>query len=57
MKRYIVKFEEIRYYEMIVDAWDEASAIKATRTGPDNPRWVNVELENFRAEAITRELA
>jgi hypothetical protein len=57
MKRYIVKFEEIRHYEMVVDAWDEESAIRHARTGPENPIWVNVELENFRAESITGEAA
>ncbi|WP_158081535.1 hypothetical protein [Nitrobacter vulgaris] len=57
MKRYIVKFEEIRHYEMVVDAFDEEGAIKKSRTGPDLPTWVNVELDNFRAEAITREPA
>ena len=57
MKRYIVKFAEIRHYEMIVDAFDEEGAIKEVRTGPGLPTWVNVELESFRAEAITREPA
>jgi hypothetical protein len=57
MKRYIVKFAEIRHYEMIVDAFDEESAIKRARTGPENPTWVCVELDNFRAEAITAEAA
>ena len=57
MKRYIVKFEEIRHYEMVVDAWDEESAIRHARTGPENPVWVNVDLENFRAESITGEAA
>lgn len=52
MKRYIVKFAEIRHYEMVVDAYDEAAAIKKVRCGPDHPTWVNVELENFRAEQI-----
>jgi len=52
MKRYIVKFAEIRHYEMVVDAYDEAAAIKKARCGPDHPTWVNVELENFRAEQI-----
>jgi hypothetical protein len=53
MKRYTVKFAEIRHYEMTVDAWDEASAIRRARTGPEHPLWVNVELDNFRAEQIT----
>jgi hypothetical protein len=57
MKRYIVKFEEIRHYEMIVDAFDEEAAIRRARTGPENPTWVNVDLENFRAESITGEAA
>jgi hypothetical protein len=55
MKRYIVKFAEIRHYEMIVDAFDEEGAIRRARTGPENPTWINVELDNFRAEAITKE--
>lgn len=52
MKRYIVKFAEIRHYEMVVDACDEAAAIKKVRCGPDHPIWVNAQLENFRAEQI-----
>lgn len=57
MKRYIVKFEEIRHYEMVVDAFDEEGAIRKARTGPENPVWLEVELDNFRAEAITGEAA
>lgn len=57
MKRYIVTFDEVRRYEMVVDAFDEESAIRRARTGPENPVWVNVDLENFRAEAITGEAA
>jgi hypothetical protein len=57
MKRYIVKFEEIRHYEMVVDACDAESAIRRARTGPENPVWINVDLENYRAEPITGEPA
>ena len=52
MKRYIVKFVEIRHYEMIVDAFDEERAIDRARSGPDHPSWVCVELDNFKAEQI-----
>jgi hypothetical protein len=53
MKRYIVKFAEIRHYEMTVEASDEAQAIKRVRTGPEHPTWVNVELDRFYAHEIT----
>jgi hypothetical protein len=52
MKRYIVKFVELRHYEMTVEAWDEQSAIKHARTGPEHPVWVNVELDRFYAQEV-----
>lgn len=52
MKRYTVKFAEIRHYEMIVDAYDEAAAIRKVRCGPEHPKWTYVELGNWRAEQI-----
>ncbi len=39
---------------MVVDASDETAAIKKVRCGPDHTTWVNVELENFRAEQIAK---
>jgi hypothetical protein len=53
MKRYIVKFVELRHYEMSVEAYDEQSAIKRVRTGPEHPRWVNVEVDHFYAQEVT----
>jgi hypothetical protein len=55
MKRYIVKFVEIRHYEMIVDAFDEERAIDRARRGPEHPRWVwvNAELDQFEAQEIS----
>ena len=52
MKRYIVKFVELRHYEMIVDALDEESAIQRATRGPENPVWVNAELDQFEAQEI-----
>lgn len=52
MKRYIVKFAEIRHYEMVIDACDEAAAVKRASCAPEHPRWISVELDNFRAEQI-----
>jgi hypothetical protein len=37
MQRYIVKFVEVRRYEMTVDAIDPEAAIRFAANGPDNP--------------------
>lgn len=52
MKRYVVKFVELRQYEMTVDACDKESAIQRAIRGPEFPVWINTELNNFEAEEI-----
>ncbi|NEJ60777.1 hypothetical protein GUK21_31890 [Rhizobium leguminosarum] len=52
MKRYVVKFVELRKYEMLVDAFDQESAIQRAIRGPEFPMWINTELDHFEAEEI-----
>ena len=51
MQRYIVKFVEVRHYEMTVYNRRKA-AIRHSANGPDNPLWMKVELERFEAKEI-----
>jgi hypothetical protein len=55
MQKYIVKFVELRHYEMTVEARDEASAIESAKSGPEFPVWTGVELDGFKALPITGE--
>jgi hypothetical protein len=52
MQRYIVKFVEVRHYEMTVDAVDREAATRFATNGPDNPVWIKVELDRFEAQEI-----
>jgi hypothetical protein len=53
MKQYVVKFTELRHYEMIVEAFDQENAIQRATRGPEYPKWVNTELSHFNAEELT----
>ncbi|MHC2424235.1 hypothetical protein ACVII1_007236 [Bradyrhizobium elkanii] len=53
MSRYIVTFTELRHYEMALEADDEESAIARAKTAPENPVWIAVELDRYKATPIT----
>jgi hypothetical protein len=56
MQKYIVKFVELRHYEMTVEARDEGSAIECAKSGPEFPVWTGVELDGFKALPISGEV-
>lgn len=52
MTRYIVTFTELRHYEMAIEADDEQSALALAKNAPENPVWISVELDRYKATPI-----